>query len=133
MLSGWKSEIAEITSNTRTNIKFGIRWHKPIETFLGKYNYMPTFKVQWQIYHRAGSLLQLPDADHKFLQIYFMRNTDEQIDQCSDSILALNDKLSLYYKLYWINTTNEYKHLQFPVLLAFAMTINKARNNSHKC
>ena len=38
-----KSEIAGITSNTRTNIKFGTRWHKAIETFLGKYNYMTTF------------------------------------------------------------------------------------------
>ncbi|XP_067129653.1 uncharacterized protein [Centruroides vittatus] len=44
-------------------------------------NYMPTFKVQGQIYHRTGSLLPLPDADHKFLQIYFMGATDEQVDQ----------------------------------------------------
>ncbi|GBP30876.1 hypothetical protein EVAR_91617_1 [Eumeta japonica] len=44
-------------------------------------NYMPTFRVQGQIYHRAGSLLPLPDADHKFLQIYFMAKTDEQIQQ----------------------------------------------------
>ena len=40
-------------------------------------SYMPTFNVQGQIYHRAGSLLPLPNADHKFLQIYFMGNTDE--------------------------------------------------------
>ncbi|GFU56507.1 helitron_like_N domain-containing protein [Trichonephila clavipes] len=38
-------------------------------------------KVQGQIYHHAGSLLPLPDADHKFLQIYFMANSDEQIEQ----------------------------------------------------
>ncbi|GBP56890.1 hypothetical protein EVAR_41639_1 [Eumeta japonica] len=44
-------------------------------------NYMPTFRVQWQIYHRDGSLLPLPDADHKFLQIYFVVNSDEQIEQ----------------------------------------------------
>jgi hypothetical protein len=44
-------------------------------------NYMPTFRVQGQIYHRAGSLLPLSDADHKFLQIYFMANSDEQIEQ----------------------------------------------------
>jgi len=31
----------------------------------------------------AGSLLPLSDADHKFLQIYFMGNTDVQIDQHS--------------------------------------------------
>ena len=42
-------------------------------------NYMPTFKVQGQIYHHAGSLLLLPNADHKYLQIYFMGNTNEQI------------------------------------------------------
>lgn len=35
-------------------------------------NFMPTFKIQGQIYHRMGSLLPLPDADPKFLQIYFM-------------------------------------------------------------
>ncbi|GFS51352.1 retrovirus-related Pol polyprotein from transposon RE1 [Trichonephila clavipes] len=44
-------------------------------------NYMPIFRVQGQIYHHAGSLLPLPDANHKFLQIYFMANSDEQIEQ----------------------------------------------------
>jgi len=37
--------------------------------------------VQGQISHSARSLLPLPNADHKFLQIYFMENTDERIDQ----------------------------------------------------
>lgn len=47
-------------------------------------NFMPTFKVQGQIYHRTGSLFPMPDSDHKFLQIYFMGNMNEQIDQrCS--------------------------------------------------
>ncbi|GFT18962.1 uncharacterized protein TNCV_4725991 [Trichonephila clavipes] len=50
-------------------------------TSIVRENYMPTFRVQGQIYHHAGSLLPLPDADHKFLQIYFMANSDEQIDQ----------------------------------------------------
>jgi len=44
-------------------------------------NYMQTFKKQGQIYHRAGSLLPLSDANYKFLKIYFMRNNDNQIDQ----------------------------------------------------
>ncbi|XP_059160882.1 uncharacterized protein LOC131944344 [Physella acuta] len=42
-------------------------------------NYMPTFKMQDQIYHRVGSLLPLEDADHKFLQIYFMGSPAEQV------------------------------------------------------
>lgn len=56
-----------------------------IETFLSKHTqaqYMyPKFNVQEQICHRAGSLLLVLDADHKFHHIYFTGNTDEQIDQ----------------------------------------------------
>lgn len=44
-------------------------------------NFMPTFKVQGQIYHHAGSLLPLPDSNHKYLQIYFIGDTNEQVDQ----------------------------------------------------
>ncbi|XP_028967934.1 uncharacterized protein LOC114828343 [Galendromus occidentalis] len=44
-------------------------------------NFMPTFKVQGQTYHLAGSLLPLPESDHKFLQIYFMGNSEDQIEQ----------------------------------------------------
>ena len=47
-----------------------------------------------------------------------------------DSISALNDKLYLHYKMYSINATNEFKRLQLPVLLAFAMTMNKAHGQS---
>ncbi|XP_028967044.1 uncharacterized protein LOC114828182 [Galendromus occidentalis] len=47
-------------------------------------SYMPSFKIQGQVYHRHGSLLPLLDADHEFLQIYFMGNAEEQVDRrCS--------------------------------------------------
>lgn len=42
---------------------------------------MPTFKVQGQIYHRAGSLLPIPDSEYKFLQIYFIGDINDQVDQ----------------------------------------------------
>ena len=32
--------------------------------------FMPTFKVKGQIYHRAGALLQFSGENHKFLQLY---------------------------------------------------------------
>lgn len=35
-------------------------------------NFMPTFKVYGQVYHRIGSLLPLPGNDAQFLQIYFL-------------------------------------------------------------
>ena len=42
-------------------------------------NFMPTFKIQGQIYHRIGSLLPVTSADEQFLQIYFMGNEDLQV------------------------------------------------------
>lgn len=55
--------------------------------------YMPTFKIQGQIYHRAGSLLPSSDGEHKFLQIYFMGNEIEQVcyvnNQSIRTVLAI--------------------------------------------
>jgi hypothetical protein len=47
--------------------------------------FMPTFKVQGQVYHRAESILLPSDGQHKFLQIYFMG--DERLEakqRCSN-------------------------------------------------
>jgi len=41
----------------------------------------PTFKVQGQIYHGAGSLLPNGETGPKFLQIYFMGSEDAQVRQ----------------------------------------------------
>ena len=35
-------------------------------------NFMPTFKVQDQIYHKAGLLLPMPNESPKFLPVYFV-------------------------------------------------------------
>lgn len=34
--------------------------------------FMPTFKIQGQVFHKAGSLLAFLNNQHKFLQIYFI-------------------------------------------------------------
>lgn len=39
-----------------------------------------SFQIQGQIYHQVGSLLPLPDASHQFLQIYFVGNSNDEID-----------------------------------------------------
>ncbi|XP_018790270.1 PREDICTED: uncharacterized protein LOC108969797 [Bactrocera latifrons] len=51
-------------------------------------NFMPTFKVQGQIYHRAGSLLPVSDSNYKYLQIYFMGNSQEINLRCAHSNLV---------------------------------------------
>jgi PIF1-like helicase/Helitron helicase-like domain at N-terminus len=48
-------------------------------------NFMPTFKVHGQVYHRVGSLLPVQDqqgnqAPSKILQIYFMGDTNREKD-----------------------------------------------------
>ncbi|XP_063920386.1 uncharacterized protein LOC135135292 [Zophobas morio] len=50
-------------------------------------NFMPTFKVQGQMYHQIGSLLPVSKEDPQFLQIYFMDNVEKEIDRrCAFSI-----------------------------------------------
>ncbi|XP_039969017.1 uncharacterized protein LOC126764705 [Bactrocera neohumeralis] len=44
-------------------------------------SFMPTFKIQGQIYHRVGSLIPFADADYQFLQIYFIGNENDQLNQ----------------------------------------------------
>ena len=43
--------------------------------------YMPTFKIQGQVYHRIGSLLPLQNEEPKFLQVYFVGGSSQQAEQ----------------------------------------------------
>jgi hypothetical protein len=43
--------------------------------------FMPTFRVQGQVYHRVGSLLPSLNEEHKFLQIYFMGDDRREVQQ----------------------------------------------------
>jgi hypothetical protein len=42
-------------------------------------HFMPTFKVKGQIYHKAGSLLPVADGQHKFLQLYFIGDGNDEL------------------------------------------------------
>jgi len=44
-------------------------------------NLSSILQIQGQIHHRAGALLPTVNADHKFLQIYFLGNSDHEINQ----------------------------------------------------
>jgi len=41
--------------------------------------FMPTFKVQGQVYHLVGSLMHKPDQNAKFLQIYFVGDDEKEV------------------------------------------------------
>lgn len=40
-------------------------------------NFMPTFKIEGQVYHRIGSLIPPSGEDPQFLQIYFISDADQ--------------------------------------------------------
>ncbi|XP_048514946.1 uncharacterized protein LOC125501873 [Athalia rosae] len=42
--------------------------------------FMPTCKIQGQIYHLHGSMVQTPDEPHQFLQIYFISSMVDQLN-----------------------------------------------------
>ncbi|XP_071565387.1 uncharacterized protein [Temnothorax nylanderi] len=47
--------------------------------------FMPTFKVQGQVYHLVGSLLPAPEQEAQFLQIYFVGEDEREVRlRCSN-------------------------------------------------
>ncbi|XP_076301721.1 uncharacterized protein LOC143219730 [Lasioglossum baleicum] len=50
-----------------------------------KDGFMPTFKVQGQVYHLVGSLLPAPQNEPQYLQIYFVGEDDREVQlRCSN-------------------------------------------------
>ena len=47
-------------------------------TIVAEQGFMPTFKIQGQIYHSIGPPTERRGEQPKFLQIYFMQNSDDQ-------------------------------------------------------
>lgn len=72
-------------TNIITNTGFSAFTAFSVFSFFFEYlfftGFMPTFKVQGQIYHNIGSLLPAPDQDSKFLQIYFTGDIEEEVNQ----------------------------------------------------
>lgn len=69
--------------------------------------FMPTFKDQGQIYHRAGSLLPMQDEPPKFLQIYFVGDEISETETRSGAIPGT--ETSLIQKLQrMLHMHNEY-------------------------
>lgn len=56
-------------------------------------NYMPTFKIQGQVYHLIGSLLPVDNASESFLQIYFISDYVRQRDARLQCFPNLNPML----------------------------------------
>nr|XP_036224310.1 uncharacterized protein LOC106621587 [Bactrocera oleae] len=86
-------------------------------------NVTTEMNIQGQIYHRAGSLLPVSDNDNKFLQIYFMGNSPQEIDlRCAHNNLV---KRSIVEQL----QTLFHQHNQLIILFKTALDLMPSDNH----
>lgn len=55
--------------------------------------FMPTFKIQGQIYHRIGSILPIAHNDPKFFQVYFMGYSEKELHQRCHIAQGMNQEI----------------------------------------
>ncbi|XP_041451342.1 uncharacterized protein LOC121404970 isoform X1 [Drosophila obscura] len=87
-------------------------------------NFMQTFKIQGQIYHRAGSLLPFDNADHQFLQLYFIGNAEDEADRrCA---IITNTRRQIIFDLQ--NMFHEHNEL----VQVFKTSLDRMPSDDHK-
>ncbi|XP_036357297.1 uncharacterized protein LOC118762596 [Octopus sinensis] len=72
--------------------------------------FMPTFKVQGQVYHRIGSLKPAENQDPQFLQLYFVGNLHEQATQRNSISTGTNFHLIMQLQDL-LHQKNSYVHI----------------------
>lgn len=82
-------------------------------------NFMPTFKIQGQVYHRIGSLLPSPEQIPSFLQIYFVGDDEIEVDIRSGLLNNLKPCL--------VNELQKCLHNNNPYIRDFKSTIESVR------
>ena len=86
--------------------------------------FMPTFKVQGQIYHLAGSLLPPLNCEPKFLQIYFTGDNLEQVRQRCAFSQDVREEIILDLQTF-LNQHNDYAKF-------FKSAIERMPDDDHK-
>ncbi|XP_067939777.1 uncharacterized protein [Watersipora subatra] len=91
-----------------------------------KQGFMPTLKVQGQIYHLHGSLLPAENESNKFLQIFFLGNSDDEVNQRCQNVSGVRrqdfDKkdIVLHKRQSGLTRVSEtqisYDALQYPII-----------------
>lgn len=68
--------------------------------------WMPTFRIQGQIYHRIGSLLPMHDAKPQFLQVYFTGDEELRLDhRCNRFHGVKRNIIANFQELFDLNNT----------------------------
>lgn len=101
-------------------------------------NYLPTFKIQGQIYHTIGSLLPQNQSDSKFLQIYFMGDESSELIQRCDNNFNLNESIVLQLQQFLHVNNNLVKTFKYAIEnmpsndFKLIIKADKAPNGMHK-
>jgi len=86
--------------------------------------FMPTFKVQGQVYHRVGSLLPPTNEEPKFLQIYFMGDERQEANhRCNNIPGTRQDIVTDLQRM--LHEHNSYVHI-------FKSTLQKMPSDEYK-
>lgn len=81
-------------------------------------------QIQGQVYHRAGSLLPYPDAEHQFLQIYFIGDENHQLDRrCT---IASRAKRQILFEL------QTFLHQNNGLVRLFKTALDRMPSDNHK-
>lgn len=80
-------------------------------------------QIQGQIYHLLGALLPVPGADYQFLQIYFMGNSDAEVDQrCAHNPTTKRDI---------VKRLQTFLHQNNELIKTFKMALDRMPSDSH--
>lgn len=91
---------------------------------LTSYYILQTIQIQGQIYHRAGSLLPFPDADHQFLQIYFIGDANRELDRRCQ--IASSAKRQI------VSDLQIFFHQQNELIRLFKTALDRMPSDDHK-
>lgn len=80
-------------------------------------------QIQGQVYHKVGSLLPFADADHQ-LQIYFMGNSEEEIDRRCQIQTQMRREI--------IETLQNMLHEHNELVRLFKTAIDRMTSDDHK-
>ena len=99
--------------------------------------YMPTFKIQGQVYHRIGGLNPAENEDPKYLQLYFVNDFQQQLKQrCkNDSIVREDLILSLQEMLHKENNYVKSFKMAMEIItteLSLKITADRIPNIEHE-
>ncbi|KAL4092432.1 hypothetical protein QTP88_026933 [Uroleucon formosanum] len=88
--------------------------------------FMPTCKIQGQIYHLHGSMVPTPDEPHQFLQIYFISSMVDQLN------VRCNIQGAQQLKRRIIEQLQAFFHANNAVVNMFKTALERMPSDTHK-